>query len=162
MSGKYCADANIFIECWNRIYPPCIFPSLWEQISQRRNYIILIKPIYDQIFQGESPGESQDPLRVWLRKNNFSATPIDGETEKLSLELEKKYQITDQSKGVDQNDLTLIAYAKKENKIVVTLEGRQDQKPRKKRNWKIPLVCQEEKISCVDFVEMVRDFGISI
>ena len=42
-----------------------------------------------------------------------------------------KYQITDQFRGVDQEDFTLIAYAKIKNKIVVTLEGKQNQKPKK-------------------------------
>ena len=156
MSGKYCADANIFIECWNKIYPFDIFPSLWEQIAQNQSDIILIKPIYDQIVR------EKDPLTTWLKKNRFLKTPIDDETKKLSLEWEGKYQITDQSKGVDQKDITLIAYAKKENKIVVTLEGEQKQKPTKKKNYKIPLVCSEEEVFCVNFIEMVEDFGIVI
>ena len=101
-------------------------------------------------------------MSIWIRENHFLKTPIDNKTKKLSLDLEAKYQITDQSKGVDQNDLTLIAYAKKKNKIVVTLEGEQSQKPREKKNYKIPLVCSEEGVSCVNFIEMINDFGIII
>ena len=160
MNGKYCADANIFIECWNRIYPFDIFPSLWKQIALHKDDIVLIRPIYDQFVQKKR--EKEDPLSIWIRENHFLRTPIDNEIKKLSLNLEAKYQITDQSKGVDQNDLTLIAYAKKENKIVVTLEGEQNQKPREKKNYKIPLVCSEEGVSCVNFIEMINDFGITI
>ena len=30
------------------------------------------------------------------------------------------------------------------------------------KNYKIPLVCNEEGVSCVNFIEMVEDFGIII
>lgn len=157
MSGRYCLDANVFITCWNETYPINIFPSLWKQIAQHQSDIILIEPIYDQITV------KKDPLTKWLKKNHFFSIPIDDKTEKLSLKLEGKYQITGQSKGVDQEDITLIAYAKRKNKIVVTLEGKQDKNPsRKKYNYKIPLVCSEEKVPCINFVEMIDDLGIVI
>ena len=162
VSGKYCTDANIFIECWNRNYPFDIFPSLWEKVAPLQNNIILIKPIYDQIVPKEKRDRERDPLSIWLGENHFIKTPIDNETKKLSLELEARYQITDQSKGVDQEDLALIAYAKIKNKIVVTLEGQQKQKPKKKKNYKIPLVCNEEGVSCVNFIEMIEDLGIVV
>ena len=137
-------------------------PSLWEKIARYQNDIILIKPIYDQIVSNDSQNRGKDPLSIWLGENRFIKTPIDNETKKLSLQLEAKYQITDQSKGVDQQDLTLIAYAKIENKTVVTLEGKQDQKPREKRNYKIPLVCREQGIPCVNFIGMIEDLGIVV
>ena len=156
MSGRYCLDANVFITCWNDTYPINIFPSLWKQIAQHQSDIILIKPIYDQIIQKE------DPLTTWLKEDHFFSIPIDDETEKLSLKWEGEYQIRDQSRGVDQKDVTLIAYAKRKNKIVVTLEGKQDKKPSEKYNYKIPLVCSEEKVPCINFVEMIDNFGIVI
>ena len=97
------------------------------------------------------------------QEKSFFSIPIDDTTEKLSLKLEEKYQITGQSKGVDQEDITLIAYSKRKNKIVVTLEAKQDKNPsRKKYNYKIPLVCSEEKVPCTNFVEMIDDLGIVI
>lgn len=157
MSGRYCLDANVFITCWNETYPINIFPSLWEQIAQHQSDIILIKPIYDQIIVKE------DPLTKWLKENRFFSTSIDDETESLSLEWEGKYQIREESKGVDEEDIKLIAYAKRESKIVVTLEKKQDKDPsRKKYNYKIPLVCSEEKVPCINFVEMIDDLGIVV
>ena len=156
MSGLYCLDANVFITCWNDTYPINIFPSLWKQIAQHQSDIILIKPIYDQIIV------KKDPLTKWLKKNYFFSIPIDDKTEELSLKWEGKYQVRDESKGVDQKDIKLIAYAKRENKTVVTLEGKQNEKPLKKYKYKIPLVCSEEKVLCINFVEMIDDFGIVI
>lgn len=157
MSGRYCLDANVFITCWNETYPINIFPSLWEQIAQHQSDIILIKPIYDQIIVKE------DPLTKWLKENRFFSTSIDDETESLSLEWEGKYQIREESKGVDEEDIKLIAYAKRESRIVVTLEKKQDKDPsRKKYNYKIPPVCSEEKVPCINFVEMIDDLGIVV
>ena len=101
-------------------------------------------------------------MTTWLKENHFFSMPIDNEIEELSFEWEGKYQITDQSKGVDEEDIKLFAYANRENKTVVTLEAEQNQKPSKKYNYKIPLVCSEEKIPYISFVEMVDDFGIVI
>ena len=157
MSGRYCLDANVFITCWNDTYPINIFPSLWEQLAQHQSDIILIEPIYDQIIV------KKDPLTKWLKENHFFSIPIDYETDKLSLKWEKEYQIRERSKGVNQQDITLIAYAKRKNKIVVTLEGKQDKDPsRKKYNYKIPLVCSDKKVPCINFVKMIDDFGIVI
>ena len=61
-----------------------------------------------------------------------------------------------------QNDIALIAYAKNESKTVVTLEAQQPQKPGKKCNYKIPLVCDEQKVDCISFITMLERLGIEI
>ena len=101
MSGQYCVDANIFLAAWYKIYPPLIFSSLWEQLSECRNDIILLKPIFDEI-EPISPADGKllrekkrekYPLRLWMEENRFEATDIDDETDTLSLKLEQKYEI---------------------------------------------------------------------
>lgn len=111
MSGQYCVDANIFITSWNTAYPINIFPSLWEQIAQCRNDIILIKPIFDEIDpissadQKLSKGKKSEkyPLRVWMENNQFTATPIADDVKAVSLNLEKEYETNNNPKGADQN-----------------------------------------------------------
>lgn len=88
-------------ECWNRIYPLAVFPSLWEKIARHQNDIVLIEPIYDQIVPKDRRNRGKDPLNIWLGRH-FIKTSIDNETKKLSLQLEAKYQITDQSKGKER------------------------------------------------------------
>ena len=79
------------------------------------------------------------------------------------MKLEKEYQIRKDSKrGVDENDLKLIAYAMLYEKTVVTEEGKQHNKPEKKYNSKIPLVCKEQGVECINFVEMLRRLDIKI
>lgn len=59
-----------------------------------------------------------------------------------------------------RNDITLIAYAMVTGKTVVTFEGEQPQKPGKKCNYKIPLICHEQSVECINFVAMLDRLGI--
>lgn len=170
MSGQYCIDANIFLAAWYKSYPRHIFSSLWQQISECRNDIILIKPVFDEI----EPVSSSDrklsmekkrkkyPLRMWMEENRFDATDINDEINAVSLELEKEYEVSGESKGAGQNDMTLIAYAQIMDKTVVTFEGEQPQKPGKKSNYKIPLICREQNVECIDFIKMLQCLDIRV
>lgn len=148
MSGQYCVDANIFISTWEKDYPISVFPTLWQELSKHRKDIILIRPIFDEIDPISSSDQkklSQDqkkekhPLRMWLIENDFNPTAIDDELEGHSLSLEKKYEISSESKGASQNDIRLVAYAAINKRTVVTLESKQQQIPNKRSNYKIPL-----------------------
>ena len=170
MNGQYCVDANIFITAWYKSYPIDIFSSLWEQISKCRNDIILIKPIFNEI-EPISPSDkklskekkiAKYPLRIWMEENRFDATEINDDTSSESLALEKKYEIHSESTGAGQNDITLIAYAKIMGKTIVTFESEQPQKPVKKNKYKIPLICQEQNVECIDFIKMLQKLGIRV
>ncbi|MFC1849110.1 DUF4411 family protein [candidate division CSSED10-310 bacterium] len=170
MSGRHCIDANVFITAWYINYPPHILSSLWKRIAECRNDIEIIKPVFDEI----EPISSSDlklstdekrakyPLRIWLEEANFPVPRIDNEVNRLSLVLEREYEISNESKGAGQVDITLIAYAKVMKKTVVTLESQQPQKPGKKSNYKIPLICREQHVDCISFVTMLAQLGIRI
>lgn len=170
MSGKYCVDANVFIAAWYINYPPRIFSPIWNQITQHRADIVLIKPVFDEI----EPISSSDrklaidkksekyPLRVWLEDSRFAVPDISNEVNAVSLDLEIEYETDNTSKGAGQIDITLIAYAKVTRKTVVTLEAEQPQKPKKKYKYKIPLICQEQKVDCINFITLLDQLDIRI
>jgi hypothetical protein len=168
--GNYCVDANIFITAWHVNYPVKIFLPLWEEIAKKKDEIILIKPIFDEIEPMSSSDNKLDfaekrmkyPIRMWLTEKGFPETLIGDDINKTSLELEKKYEINDISKGASSKDILLISYAKEKNKTVVTLEENQIQKPQKNSNYKIPLVCLEQGIECINFVQMIDRLGIRL
>ena len=170
MIGQYCVDANIFLTSWYHSYPIKIFPSLWEQLAQHHHDIILITPIYDEIepISPEDKKLSQTeqqikyPLRTWLNTSPFYETPIEDEVNLFSIGMEKKYQIKSQPRGVGKNDILLIAYAIQMYKTVVTFERIQNQRPDMKYNYQIPLVCKDEEVNCINFIEMVKLLGIII
>ena len=100
MSGQYCLDANIFISAWNSGYPIMVFPSLWKQLAQCRNDLVVIKPVFDEIDPVSSADNKMPlnkkrekyPLHIWMIENNLEATAITDEINAVSLELEKEYE----------------------------------------------------------------------
>ncbi len=192
MSANYCIDASAFIAAWNVSHPIDVFPSLWSQLANRRDDMVLLKPIFDEIDpispqdRNKTEKEKADkyPLRMWMINNQFMPTPLGESTEnrdlelfsasqspphisevdieRESLKLETEYKIANNSRGVGENDLKLIAYAKLCRKTVVTEEREQSAKSLEKHNYKIPLVCYEQGVECINFVEMLKRLGIKI
>lgn len=76
-----------------------------------------------------------------------------------SLQLERKYEVSEFSKGCSVNDMALIAYALEFDSIVVTGESYQVNRPGEKRNFKIPLVCKEEGVEFTQFIPMLESLG---
>ncbi len=169
MIQRFCLDANVFITSWNILYPINIFPSLWDRLGENKAKIILIKPIYDEIDpisdrnKSDNEKRGKHPLRMWLKDNGFTETPVDNRVEKISLGLEQKYEIDNNSKGANEQDIKLIAYAKENKLEIVTFEKIQTPNPPiKKTNYKIPLICDKEGVTHLVFVKMLENFGIKI
>ncbi|TVQ22667.1 MAG: DUF4411 family protein [Spirochaetaceae bacterium] len=166
----FCLDANVFMEAWNFTYPPRIFRPLWELIAVHADQMVLIRPVFEEI----EPISSSDrqlsreqraakyPVRTWIEDTGFNIPDIDETVSNLSIRLERSYEIIPESKGAGQVDITLIAYAKIAGGIVVTMEAVQHQAPAKRSNYKIPLVCSEEGVACIDFVQLLDAIGINM
>lgn len=167
--AKFCIDANILMTAWNTSYPIDVFPTLWESLAAFKDDIIIIKPIFDEIGPLSAYRAEKDidklqerfALRIWLLDNNFTETRLTEEDELLALELEREYQVTDSKKGVGTIDIKLIAYAKNHLKTVVTLEN-QPTRPKEISKCKIPTVCKDKLVSYTSFIELIREFEISL
>ncbi len=165
----YCLDANVLLTAWYVTYPPRIFASLWDLIAANKDQMALIKPVYEEIEPiastdrrlGSAQRVQKYPLRSWIENTGFDIPVVDQTVSNLSIQLEYSYQTAPESRGASQVDVTLVAYAKSNGETVVTLEGIQNQKPSKKSNYKIPLVCSEEGVGCMDFVEMLDSIGVN-
>lgn len=166
--GQYCLDANAFIQPWEQIYPKDVFSSLWKQIIKHKEQIIIIKNIFNEIDPLNKRLKEADPikkkaLRSWLENNQFSPVTVPKDVQNSSLLLERKYQTRLKlTKGADQNDITLIAYTKKYEKTLVTLEKYQNDIPKYKYKYKIPLICEKENVKCINYVQFLRELGINI
>lgn len=154
--GKFCLDTNIFISAWNVYYPIDVFPNLWSQLVENKEKLEVIKPIQEELQKGD------DDLWKWFEAQSFTVYDLNNDVEKQSLNLEGKYETRINSKGAGSIDIKLIAYAKYHKKTVVTLEKRQIEKPDKFHNYKIPLICQEESVECIDLVTLLRRLGIKL
>ena len=170
MNRKFTLDANAFIAAWNQHYPYAVFPTLWEKVPRYRDRIVFIKPVFDEIdpiaqhHKKLSVEEKKKhyPLRIWLETCNFEVKALDESTNNKALLLERKYETKEDSRGAGSNDIALVAFAKKNQCVVVTQEGRQPQRPRVKSNYKIPLICSEEGVAHINFVEFLKEIGVLI
>lgn len=170
--GKYCLDSNIFITAWSYSHPRDVFPTLWEKLIENKESIVLIKPIFEEIDPIDTETKKKlkadklkevSHLRLWLDKYQFFPTPIDdAAVEEEALQLEREYKTRNLSKGAGSNDIRLIAYAKLKKQIVATFEEKQKQAPQKKFKYKIPLICEKERVECIDFIDLLRRLDISI
>ena len=137
-------------------------------VSKLPNHIILIKPVFDEIepVAGKKDAQKlreQHPLRTWLKTNlGINEIPVDDFVKQKALELMNKYETDEHSKGASETDIVLISYASLHTHTLVTIEAEQKQKPTKKSNYKIPLICQEEGIECINFVELLRQCKITV
>ncbi len=167
--SSFCLDANALITPWYILYPPKIFPTLWEELAKRRGSFIIIKPIFDEIEPypgGHKPNTTHPdcPLRNWLINKDFKPELNLGgnEMHNTLFALEKNYDTRRTEQGIGKNDAHLIAYAKVHGNSVVTYEEIQDNAPREKRNYKIPLVCKTEGVACITFIKMLEELGVRI
>jgi len=166
----YCVDANVLLTAWYVTYPPRIFAPLWELLAENHDQMVLVRPVLDEIEPISSSDRRLDPvsrstkypLRTWIETTGFKVVEIDEEVSNLSLRLEFSYEVAEESKGASQVDITLIAYAKQNQDTVVTLEGYQGQRPGKRANYKIPLICDDEGVRWLNFVQMLDEIGVNM
>lgn len=64
-------------------------------------------------------------------------------------------------KGVSENDIFLIAAAKIRGMSIIANEAPQAAPPKKRQNYKIPLVCSQEEnsVPCRSFINFVKNSG---
>jgi len=176
----YYLDANSLIEPWKADYNPVVFPTLWRKLRAHSGSLILIDVIEAEIEpishkdRGELTRAELDkkyPLRRRFIEPVFTNTGavVNTQTPEINREallLEQKYQTAPKgkSRGASKADIRLIAYARRQlDSCVVTLESRQEEYPgRELKNFKIPLICERERVSCINFVEMLGRLGISL
>ena len=173
---KYCLDASIFVALWYETYTRKVTPSMYPALESRLpEKAIIIGPVYNEITplrerkktsDSETQGEKKDfsPIYEWVKDTlQIEKTPVGNDIEPEILRLQDRYQIIPNSlKGAGKTDITLIAYAKAHAHTVVTQENRQPKKPKNSSNYKIPLICKEEEVRCINLLEFLEELEISI
>ncbi len=166
----FCLDANIFIQSWYDRYSIEIsyFHNLWGGLItlNDKGIISIINPILSEI-EPISLEDKRDmtveqlrekyPLRKWMEDNRFRGMDINADDENKALLLEKQYQTEKSEKAISANDAKLVAYASSNKHVVVTYEARQPNYMGHQWHKKIPLVCKEQGVACVNFIEMLKE-----
>lgn len=156
----YIIDSCSLIDL-NHHNPIDIFPSLWKKIEDliKSNMMISHIQVFNEIAQQD------DELAEWLKKYKKMFKEISSRQAELVIEILKKYPSFVKIDKQYDADPWLIALAKEvqENpqqnllfnvkRLIVTEESLRGNK------IKIPFVCKEFGIECINRVEMFRQEG---
>lgn len=75
---KYCLDANVLIQAWQKYYSPKICPTYWDLLDSLgiQNIIFMPEMVYDEIVR------TDDDLSKWLKSSKIPIKKIDGQVTK--------------------------------------------------------------------------------
>ncbi len=154
----YLLDANVLITAHNTYYPIARVPQFWEWIidNAENGCIKIPYEILGELEAGKKEGE----LFKWVKKNKKTLL-LDEQADQLLVNevMERGYEI-ERPTIIDLRkigrDPFLTAYAlASPDRCVVTLEA---SKPSAKRaNRRIPDVCDQLNIRCIDTFAMLRE-----
>jgi hypothetical protein len=151
----YCLDTNVFLDWWERRYPPDLFPSLEDKMTALAVNATICSPerVWDEIQHVGSSG-----LMVWAKANRNIFQAHDLALQKEANTIQTKYPgLIDPFARHDEADRYIIALAKLRGFAVVTHETSAQSKRNPPRSHYIPDVCVAEAIRCLNFVDLMRE-----
>lgn len=131
------------IHAWDT-YPFVQFPGLWNWMAEQvtRGLIQMSEVAVEEV------GHKVPECAAWLKQVELRKLPVteaillEAMRFKALLEIEEDHY----GSGVGENDLIIIATAKVNGCGLVTNEAFQPSVNKKKRNWKIPAVCNLDTV----------------
>lgn len=146
----FCLDTSAWLDGWVRDYPEEVFPSLWEKLAEcvASGQVRCSEEVYVEL------EKKDDGIHDWLKKHKQVVVPINEEIQRIVAALLTEHpRLVDTFRQRSQADPFVIATAEALGAVVVTGE-----KPRGKLDIpKIPDVCEQRKIPCISFLQMLRE-----
>ena len=158
----YVIDTSSIIEL-NRKYPIDVFPNLWKKVEELINKGFLISPeeVRKEVLALD------DSLKNWISKQKKLFKPLTPKQIEIAREIINKYpSLAEVDKEIPAADPFVIALAIEldndpqktltptaKGKIIVTEERLRGERIR------IPFVCKNYDIECINIIEMCRAQG---
>ena len=155
---KYCLDANVLIQAWQKYYSPRICPTYWDMLDYlgTQNIIFIPEMVYDEIVR------TDDDLSKWLKTCEIPVKKID---EQVTKSLKEIYSadpnhkfLVDNTKARSLADPWVIAHALREKAVVVTKEEKVTALNSTK--IKIPNVCDKMNVTWINDFQLIEELGI--
>ncbi|OXU15037.1 DUF4411 family protein [Sedimentisphaera salicampi] len=152
----YCLDTGVFIEAWTKYYAFDFFPEYWEKLDNlaRDGVVFATEEVKNEI------EKIDDELKEWLSEKHYFFKRINDEVQNCLIKIYENpthHRLVDNIKGRSIADPWVIAHAMAEDAVVVTKEG---SAPPRTPRIKIPNVCDNLGVECIQDYEMVRRLGI--
>lgn len=149
----HCIDTSGWLDGWARHYPRDVFPGVWDAIEAKVSAaeIISSEEVYVEL------AKQDDDLHEWIKgRKRMLIAPEKPIQEIVAKLLEKYPRLVDTLKNRSQADPFVIATAIFRKATVVT--GELPGTPSRPR---IPDVCGAEGVPCINFLQMLREFGLT-
>lgn len=152
----YCLDTNAFIEPWNKYYSMVLCPDYWAFLDNLAINGIIFCP--DEVKR--EIDKMDDTLKAWLSDRPHLIHPVTEDVQMHVRDILAKFpNLVQQSSNRSMADPWVIAHALAEKAIVVSKEFKTH--PNQNRDKvKIPDVCREYKVRCINDIEFVSEIGI--
>lgn len=146
-------DASAILSAWDN-YPPNQFPGLWDWVDE----MIQTKELVIAEVALEEVKHKSPDCAMRLKSGDIQVLPVTSAILARANKIKGMIGVTDDrfhGKGVDENDLLIIATAQERGVGLLSDEGRQTRFPDEPRKAKIPAVCGLAGVSvhCMNFRE---------
>jgi len=154
-ANKYCLDANVLIQAWQKYYNPKFCPDYWKILNELgyEEKIFIPELVYEEIIRTE------DELSKWLKASKI---PIGNISEPVTIHIRKILEdyplLVDNTKARSLADPWVIAHALHENATVVTKEEKVTALNSSK--IKIPNVCDKIGIRWINDFQFIEELDI--
>lgn len=149
-------DASAIIHAWDN-YPLAQFPGLWDWMSKEGKLQALCIPAV----AWEEVKHKTPECAQWLKASGISKLPTSQAVVMAAMGIKQAIGVVNDHyhpKGVDENDLFIIATAKVHGAVLITNEARQFGAQAEARKYKIPAVCDmtEVGVQSLNFLEYIQ------
>lgn len=148
-------DASSIIAAWDN-YPIDQFPKVWVWLQKliEDGRLLLPEPALDEI------GFNSQECSIWLKKCGIRPVPVTEEILTEAMRIKNRLGVVEDryhAKGVDENDLLIIASAKVLGKHLVSDES-QLTPPQNLSKRKIPSVCSlsDVNVPCGRMIHFIK------
>lgn len=149
MSSVYCLDTSALLDGWTRYYPPDVFPGIWRRIDDLVDDSRLIAPEEVRV----ELARKDDDVYAWAGERDDLFVPVD---EPIQIELvgilESFPRLVNTQRNRSMADPWVVALARVRKTTVLTGEVRSGKLERPR----IPDVCDQLDIPCLNFLELLR------
>lgn len=149
---KFSLDTSGILDAWVRHYPPDVFPTIWSHLDAAvsSGQIVVIEEVVIELER------KADDVYAWVKGREAMIIPIDSEIQAHVADIMSRFpRLVDTKKNRSGCDPWVIALARARQMAVVTAE-KATGKPQKP---KIPDVCKELGIPCVEIIDFFREQG---
>lgn len=149
-------DASSILYAWDN-YPLAQFPGLWGWLASE----IQTHELAISVVALEEVGHKAPECANWLKTAGVLRLPMSAEVVMAAMSIKQTIGVANDQyhpKGVDENDLLIIAAAKVHGAELITNEARQFGSQVEARKYKIPAVCDIAAVGVVsmNFLEYIQ------